>query len=774
MTNERKKEIEFLQSEYGLEEPMLSFAIARGIDTKEKAVRFFCPSTELLYNPFLLSGMDACVERIEEAVSEGERIVIYGDYDADGISAAVILYRFLNEVGADCEVFIPEREDGYGLSTQTVRYIAKKFSPNLIITADCGISCHDEIELAKELGMDVIVTDHHNVPETIPECVVVNPKIKGQEYPFSELCGAGVALKVISALADGDIEDYIDIAAIATIADSVPLIDENRIITAAGLEKMNSGKCEYIEVFKNLTGKQQKLKSDDIAFYLAPMINAAGRMNDVMCAVRFLMSEDAEEVAQCGDKLVRYNNERKKQCEFYFRELSQRIETQQKLQSPVLIEVSDAPKGIIGIVAARLTEKYYRPAIVFTKEENMLKGSARSIDGIDIYALIHACEQYTQRYGGHKMAAGLSIEAQNLQEFRRCAVSYMRRFPSEIYQSRVLEDFELDREIPIEQIEKFEPFGCEMQPPTVALRAQQPEVTGFGGNPEYIKVKTPFGCDFTSFHGKDCVDTLKSGVGLQLFGQLSTSGYADRNYLNLRLDGAKIDENSFPTEDVQQVKLLERLFFGTAEPQSLLNESDFLSKLDDGLSSPFGSVIVASTAQDNILYRKSILPKLKNAENILSTQAVSPCFSVPSQNMTLMCPGANIDLSAYRNIFFLSYSYADGYYKRLREKYRLNLYCLNRTFADYIDNISAERETLLQCYKSIAGTTASSFQEWYTLGGAKQKNISLPQFVFAMLVFSELKLILSCGGKLSTAEGKKADLQQSQTIRLYEKIKGRK
>ena len=392
----------------------------RGIDTEEKARAFLSPSLDQLHNPFRMQGMDRAVRLIRDAIERRIRILVYGDYDADGVCAAGILLETLREAGADATVRIPLRHtEGYGLNEEAVREMAP--SCQMLITVDCGISNSREVALARELGMTVIVSDHHELPDTLPEAdAVLNPLLG--DYPYRRLCGAGVALKICQALLGMDaVQKRLDLAALATVADVVPLTGENRVIVREGLARMSATPRPGLQALIQAAGINPPLRSEHLAFRLGPRINAAGRLEDALQAVRLLTTGDEVEARELAAHLEENNRTRQQEEQAMLREALQQTENPAAFRENrvVIAQGEHWNSGLIGLVAGKLCERYHFPAIVLSVQEETAVGSCRSIPGVNIYQLLSRCGDLFLRFGGHAQAAGLTILTARIPELRR-------------------------------------------------------------------------------------------------------------------------------------------------------------------------------------------------------------------------------------------------------------------------------------------------------------------------------------------------------------------
>lgn len=455
--------------------PIISkILISRGIDSFAKAKQFFKGEMEDMYDPFLLEDMHKAVDRIIEALKEKERILIYGDYDVDGITSVSILYMLLIELGADVIFYIPHRvQEGYGITQVGIDEAVKK-NVKLIISVDCGITAGQEVDYARKFGIDVIISDHHEEGLELPNAyAILDPKCKLSDYPFEELAGVGVAYKLGQALIkSSDLEisrmnKYIEFVAIGSTADIVPLISENRIFVKEGLRRLNTTDKPGLKALLSVSGMADKpIGTGQIVFVLAPRINAVGRLGDAQQAVELLTTQNFSKAWEIANILESENRARKNIDEETFRQAREIVDHEYDLsqQFGLVLAKQDWHPGVIGIVASRVVEKYYRPTVMISIDTDVGKGSARSIAGFDIYQAIKKCEDLLVAFGGHKYAAGLTIEKEKIEEFRE-------RF-NKIAKEQLSEDLlqpklKIDGEIRLSEItprlvqilKMFAPFG---------------------------------------------------------------------------------------------------------------------------------------------------------------------------------------------------------------------------------------------------------------------------------------------------------------------------
>ncbi|MEJ2194715.1 MAG: single-stranded-DNA-specific exonuclease RecJ [Ignavibacteriaceae bacterium] len=447
--------------------------VERDIKTFDQSKNFFRPSTDYLHDPFLMDGMEAATYRLIQALTENQLITIYGDYDVDGTCATAILYMFLKELDAKVEFYIPKRlTEGYGISLQAIDQV-KSRNTSLLVSVDCGITAIEETAYANKLGIDVIICDHHQPKDIIPDALAVLDPLKPScNYPFKYLSGAGVAFKLAQGLAERigkrDMPNkYLDLAALAGAADIVPLTDENRIIVSAGLNQINESPRPSLEALMEVSHlKPGCLNSGQIVFTIAPRINAVGRLGDAERAVKLLITEDKNEVLELARVLENENYERRKIDVDTFESAIQIVEDTLDFDNDraIILHNEEWHPGVIGIVASRLVEKYYRPTILFTTIDGVAKGSARSISNLDIYEAIQKCEEQLIHFGGHRAAAGLAIEIENLSEFKTRFNEIVR---SSLTEEDLMPEISIDSSLSFSEItpkflrvlDQFAPFG---------------------------------------------------------------------------------------------------------------------------------------------------------------------------------------------------------------------------------------------------------------------------------------------------------------------------
>lgn len=477
-------EVEALAEALQVDEPIAWLLCHRKVCSFEQAREYFRPDLTKLHDPFLMKDMDKAVERLAEAISRGEHILIYGDYDVDGTTAIALLYRFVSSLTNSVQFYVPDRHsEGYGLSRTAVEWSAKQ-NIGLIITLDCGITAVAEVALARELGIDVVVTDHH-LPSVLPDAyAILNPKQPGCGYPFKDLSGCGIGYKLMQAyikrygLSEEWLTKSLDLVAVSIAADFVPLKGENRILAYFGFQKLNQNPCLGLKAVVQLSRHKSDLGVNDVVFSIAPRINAAGRMGDARHAVELLLCDQMNEAAVNAANINTTNTDRRDVDAQITREALEMARCAENFASRKTTVVFGANwhKGVLGIVASRLVEQYYRPTVVFSQADGMLTGSARTVNGFNIYQALSGCSDCIHQFGGHEAAAGLTLKAENLSAF---CTRFEQEVARLIRDEQLIPSLEIERTIRLAQItpkffrilRQFAPFGPGNPQPVFASEA---------------------------------------------------------------------------------------------------------------------------------------------------------------------------------------------------------------------------------------------------------------------------------------------------------------
>ncbi len=527
---------------------LASVLLQRDITTKQEVQIFLNPTRNDFHDPFLMPDMQKAVKRIVKAIESKEKVIIYGDYDADGITSITVLKKFLAQRGLNVGTYIPNRlDEGYGLNKNAIDYIYKeKYS--LMITVDCGISGIEEINYANSLGIDVIVTDHHEPAEQIPNCLaVIDAKRKDNKYPFNQLAGVGVVFKLIQAISrylmldDKEYLKYLDIVCVGTISDIVPLVDENRVIAKLGLKLIEVTKNVGLKTLVNSIGYKQ-IDSTAISFGVAPRINACGRMGQEQEALKLFLTENFEEAKQITEKLNEYNLERQTTEKRIFNEAVEEIQKEDENKDCIILGKEGWHHGVIGIVSSKITEMYFKPSILICFEEDEGKGSGRSIPGFDLHKALMNCSTYIEKFGGHSMAIGISIKRKDFQKFKEEFENYARN--SNI--NSIVPVIKIDKKIDLKQISLqiikdlalLEPYGEGNKMPLFLISNLKIQSIRSLSEGKHLKLKLTqdkYIIDAIGFNMGNCVQNYLIGDKIDVVGSLEINNFNGEEQIQINL-----------------------------------------------------------------------------------------------------------------------------------------------------------------------------------------------------------------------------------------------
>ena len=506
--------VQQLSKDLSIDDTLSKLLVQRGVSTFEEAKKFFRPSLEELHDPFLLKDMDLAVSRIEKAIASNENILIYGDYDVDGTTSVSLVASYLKTITTSISTYIPDRYDeGYGISYQGIDFAAdNNFS--LIIALDCGIKAIDKVAYATKKKVDFIICDHHKPGPKIPDAVaVLNPKRVDCSYPYDELCGCGVGFKLVQALASKrgqtieDLTQYLDLVAIAIAADIVPITGENRVLTYFGLQVINSNPRNGIKAIIQEVHKKV-LTITDVVFIIAPRINAAGRIKHGNAAVQLLTEANFEQALEFAKAINQYNTERRVlDAQITKEALLQIEENKEKEQFTSVVFNETWHKGVIGIVASRLIETYYRPSLVFTKSGNKLAASARSVKGFDVYEALEQCSEFIEQFGGHKYAAGLTLDPEMYTAFKN---KFEEVVKNTIDRELLIPEITIDASLELSDIspkffrilQQMGPFGPQNMKPVFSTTSVRDNGYGktVGEDKSHLKLNIIYGADKKTYN----------------------------------------------------------------------------------------------------------------------------------------------------------------------------------------------------------------------------------------------------------------------------------
>ncbi len=758
-SEEQLNTIAELAKETAFSEQITRILYARGIDSAQKIRRFMRPSKENFLSPFLMQGMREAVDLITQARDEGRTVAVFGDYDADGVCASAIMYHALRDFGIDAHVYVPERAEGYGLSIETVDRIFEDCNPELFITVDCGISCAKEAQYIYELGSDVIVTDHHELPEILPDCVIINPKLK-DDYPYDNLCGAGVAFKLACALIGEKAYQYLDFATLATVADSVPLLGENRDIVTEGLKLFNT---KIRPCFSYLIGKNYDgITAQTLAYNVAPRVNAAGRMGDAQSAFQLFISDDETEIYDLATKLCLYNTERQKYCDELYVSAKKKLLEKGAYGNVIMLSDESWNAGFVGIVAARISEEYNRPTLLFVHNGELLKGSARSIESVNIFNALKNCSQYIEEFGGHAQAAGINIRADKFDELERA-------LNEEIASTYTATDFEqiipITEEIQGHFPEKFarelaqmEPYGVGHRRPLFVVSAGACTARTVKPMSQHLSIKSDF-IDLMYFSGARHLKIIESDVKKKFVFEINLSRFKGREYIkghvkDILYDG-KTGKNT--AESIFSSNIT-RFHAQKIEPEivSLCTQQVKALIEEKRKECAYGLCLIASDRRTLRFYEgledfgcDLFYPSSRNLANAL-----------------IVSPAWDADLSGFRDFIFLD-TPSDFNLQALEgKKVFVNTEISGSTMFEGLD---VARESLLEIFSALrkdvhhlfGGTVEELALSCGGLGFDKR------EFIFAVNVFEELGLVSFGDGRLTVYRGVKAELSDSA---IYRKV----
>ncbi|MBQ3235310.1 MAG: single-stranded-DNA-specific exonuclease RecJ, partial [Clostridia bacterium] len=578
----------------------------------------------------------------------GETVVVYGDYDVDGICATTVLCKALKIFGIEAHAVIPERENGYGLTEGVLNEVLDNLFPDLIVTVDCGISAKNEVEYLNDLGVDVIITDHHEFPEQIPETIIVSTKTKGQDYPFEYLSGAGVAYKLASALIGDRADDYLDLVALATVADSMPLIGENRNIVYHGIELIKNGRCSKSLVSLLYASGVREISATGLSFTVTPRINAAGRMGDAYSALKLFLTDSQKEREELTEKLNRYNQARQQECELLYSDVKNKLKTGGNYGKAILLYDKSWKSGLLGIVAARLTEEYGLPAILFSELDGALHGSARSNGEVSIYDAIASASDVLIDYGGHSQAAGVTVSEENFESFAIKVNSFIEdNYEHSAFEKTIEVDYLLTSPFTLrfaKEIARFEPFGLGNKKPVLLTEEADVSVRQLKAGSPHLSVKTPK-IELMHFNGVKYLKPLGVDVRKSIFFESSVSAYNGRE--QARGIVKAVDFEFEPTKEFCLLSLKNALLGikteGVVNYKSI-GVSEAQSLVDSASAGGSGTLFVLTNPSNYPLYGK------------LSDFTTCPLALTVSGGKNAVLAGALLsesDISAYETIVYL-------------------------------------------------------------------------------------------------------------------------
>lgn len=670
-----------IKKKFNLSEVMARIIAKKGFASLEEVDLFLYPKKSQFEDPFRLKGMTELVSRVKQAAQNNEKVLVFGDYDVDGIGATAIMLGALTKMGIDASYILPSRYiDGYGLTIDLINKIKQEINPSLIITVDCGISSHDEVEHAKTLGMEVIVTDHHEIPSQLPKCNIVTAKFTDQAFSFHDLCGAGVALKIAQALLGmAEAEEFLPVAAISTIADMVSLTQENRAIVHFGLllfpQHLPIGLKQF---FKHNKMDIKKVLTTDISFRIAPKLNSPGRMGNAEDALQLYLEKDIVKINQIIKTIIAHNDERVALCNRIHAECKVMLETLDMQQNLCVVLSSKTwDQGVLGIICSRLVEELSRPVFLFSELGNEMKGSGRSVDGINIHEMLSTFDGCIEKFGGHAMAAGLTIKASEISNFKRQANAYIASKSQEIVFSKTatydekITPNEISSKLASE-LDLLEPTGMGNNLPVFLVESNNLGLTPLKNFPEHLNIS--IGKNFVGiyFDGSQYVKEL-SIVGTKSFLiEIQRPKYKTRQVRGQvkEFSITSVSKSSFQTVVAKSLIFeLEHFNTSVALPNSVkkYNPNTLQTVLSSCMQNPFGTVIVSSSYDS--------FEKLKQTFNLESIRHSYFLVNAKSLlNCVLIAPTSLNGLEKFSNIVLLDGVSSNGYLQVLANHTAANIH----------------------------------------------------------------------------------------------------
>lgn len=744
------KEILRMSEKFNLCQDIVKLLFARGIDTEDKIDKYLNSGVSSLYNPFLLKNMQEVVDKIKFYIMSKKRILIMGDYDTDGISASAILFKYFKSIGVDTNVFLPNRVvDGYGLTKDSLDKVKSMYSPDLIITVDCGITCVEEIDYCKSLGIDIIVTDHHDIPSVIPNTLIINPKLEDQLYPFRELCGAGVALKLVHALGGlSEALKYTTIATLATVADIVPLMDENRAIVKLGLENQKTQLPKGLKKLCSQLKISLPLSSTDISFKLAPKINATGRMGDAIISFNLYVKNDDSEIKENIDLLVALNDKRVVETNNIFASACEMLEDTNVSRLGMIVLYNETwESGVLGIICSKLVERYNKPVCLLSMVDGEFKGSCRSIPGVNIFDALTSVSDLLIRFGGHNQAGGLSIERKNLKEFRNRINDYVLTHINESelltkkYYDLDISNMDLSVEF-LQQLSIFEPCGFKNEKPMFRLALTENNVSRMSNYPQHLRIKQG-NLNLIGFGKGEYYYNLSVNCPKEVIVELTLEKYANKEKITGFIRHVNYSKLSTATKsEIISANYLSELKYIQCKSEFMsykqLSFENAIKRINDmSVKSLFGTAVLIYD-MDTYFKATKLIPNIKNYE-------LFDIHNACGENTFVFAPNSDINLKDYNNIFILDNFLVEGYIAHLSNKFN-KIYTLNSKInMDMFKGIDVSREVFAKNMLAIkAYKNATPMPDLITyFNNLKRhnfidKNAKYNEFYFFMLTMEEL------------------------------------
>lgn len=758
--------IEKFMNELNIERITAKCLINSGLKTVEECKNFLHPSLDSLTNVNDYPGYLAVKDRVQQAIDNKEKVVIYGDYDCDGVCSTAMLYEFLTSKGVDVDYFIPDRrQDGYGLNIEALEEITEEFNPDLIITVDCGISSVEEVNYIYEaLGFDIVVTDHHSIPETLPDCPIFNPHLS-KDGQFENLCGAGVVLRLIEGLTS--LEEslkYYDIAAIATVADVVPLVGDNRVIVKKGLEYINKRSRKGLDLLiKSFTN--EKITSTEIAFKLAPRINAVGRLENTNKLIDLFVDKDDFVLSTLVEEINEINIKRQMMTKKLAEDVKDSLSGYDFDKYPIIVlSGKDWDEGVLGIVAASVVQEYNHPVILFTQNGDKIKGSGRSLPGVNIFECVSQAKDILERFGGHPQACGLTLNKSDLEEFKDIINSYCKKtYPNEVFLKDINEYFDF-HEISnllkvVKELELLQPYGEGNKKPVFGSEIQNLKFTRMKpGSPHIIFKNRTF--QMIGFNMADRLPLLNNSLN-----KLITFNLAYNIYNNMESAQAIIKHvhfidfvDGYLDNFLSTIKYEDKSIF--KPKQIALDEALSLIKDND-----YSTAFIAYS-------NKTIQEFKKKCNKEIIYNAFYMDFAAPN-NAVYFNLNEEANLDKYKNLVFLDRPLSLGFIDILKLNKDCNVYYVNsenayKVLKEYLPDYKTLGQIFMEMGKSMQyGAFADVYSLYVDI--EKKLNVNYNYFVVALSIFMDLGIVVYKDNLFKIDKSKKNPIQNSN---LYKNIVG--
>ncbi len=750
-----ENELEEMSKMFNIDEHLVRLLFSRGVNTQDKIKKFLNPSINDINDPFLFENMQDVVEKINFHLKQNHKILIFGDYDVDGISASSILLKYFRSINANVSNFMPNRyEDGYGLTIQTLEKIFNTSKPDLIITVDCGITAVEETEYLKANGVDIIVTDHHERGEKLPDCLIINPKTS-EIYPFHSLCGAGVAFKLVQALAGlNKAMEYISICAIATIADIVELCDENRAIVYLGLQHMNKAPLGIIKLMHECGLTPNNCKSSDIAFKLAPKINASGRMGSAETSLNLYMEEDPYQIKKIIKQILEFNNQRQQLCDKVYVDVKTELSKLDIFKiSAITMSSPEWDSGILGIVSARIAEEFHRPTFLFSQVEDNLVGSCRSVNGVNVHTLLSSMPHLLTKFGGHPMAAGLTLKVDNFDEFVRLTNIYVEQnlnksafLPTKVY------DFELDEMSitmkMVEDIDKLEPCGHMNSRPIFKFTLKNAYISSLPKHPQHLVLSYP-NFNLLAFNASNMYYVLSGNTSCNILADLNIDTFRNAKKISGIVKSIDYEDIYRPqNSEIIEAEYLKQLIYPLDGSYSFnnYNRDQLIRLLVDMDKNVYGTLIVANDYNTYINF-KSIF----DSKNIFRNRL----FDINDDtglNTIILAPTNFKSFNTFSRIIFLDPIINMGYLSALQKETKSTIYLPHTPVISIslLNKIDLSRNEFGKYFRLIQFAFENKIAGYYCydmftniIKKVKNGEYSYLQFTICLQVFKELGIIIT-------------------------------